>query len=145
MLPDGTFLILLANPDSHFSLQKPIYIIGDAGLKTQDAEDSFSFAIQCLESCVLSLVSNKSDYSHYLVQIAKPFNTNVLQHFHQKIMITSITYSLANNYYMHYLQRNRKTCKLRTGNRKLKQMITSTSQFHQVTPFSLFYCPSIAP
>jgi hypothetical protein len=35
MLPDGTFLILLANPDSHFSLQKPIYIIGDAGLKTQ--------------------------------------------------------------------------------------------------------------
>jgi hypothetical protein len=36
--------------DSHFSLQKPINIIGDAGLKTQDAEDSSSFAIQCLES-----------------------------------------------------------------------------------------------
>jgi hypothetical protein len=53
----GTFLILLANPDSHFFLQKPIYIMGDAGLKTQDAEDSFSFAIQCLESCVLSLES----------------------------------------------------------------------------------------
>jgi len=43
-------MMLLANPGSHFSLQKPINIIGDAGLKTQDAEDSFSFAIQCLES-----------------------------------------------------------------------------------------------
>ena len=60
-------------------------------------------------------------------------------------MITSITYSIANDYYMHYLQRNRKTCKLRTGNRKLKQMITLTSQFHQVTPFSLFHCASTVP
>jgi hypothetical protein len=50
LVADGTFLMLLANPDSHFSLQKPINIIGDAGLKTQDAEDSFSSAIQCLES-----------------------------------------------------------------------------------------------
>jgi hypothetical protein len=65
-----------------------------------------------LESCVLSL--NNSDHSHYLVWIAKPFNTNGLQHFHQKIMITYITYTIANHYYMHYLQRNRKTCKLRT-------------------------------
>ena len=113
--------------------------------KTQDAEDSFSFAIQCLESCVLCLESNKSDYSHYLVWIAKPFNTNVLQHFHQKIMITYITYTILIHYYMHYLTEKSKVRKLRTGNRKLKQMITSTSQFHQVTPFSLFYCPSIAP
>jgi hypothetical protein len=43
-------MILLANPDSHFSLQKPIYIIGDARPKTQDVEDSFSFVILCLES-----------------------------------------------------------------------------------------------
>ena len=57
MLSYGTEMILLADPDSHFPLQKSIYIIGDAGLKTQDAEDSFSFAIQCLESCVLSLES----------------------------------------------------------------------------------------
>jgi len=58
MFSYGTGMILLANPNSHFSPQKPINIIGDAGLKTQDAEDSFSSAIQCLESCVLSLVSD---------------------------------------------------------------------------------------
>ena len=111
---DGTSLILLANSDSHFSLQKSINIIGDAGLKTQDAEDSFSSAIQCLESCFLSLESCvlcliKSDYFHYLVWIAEPFNTNVLQHFHQKIMITSITYTLPIHYYMHYLAQKSKT------------------------------------
>ena len=49
--------ILYQKSDSHFSPQKPIYIIGDAGLKTHDAEDSSSSAIQCLESCVLCLVS----------------------------------------------------------------------------------------
>ncbi len=89
-----------------------IYIIGDAGLKTQDAQDSLSSAIQCLESCVLYL--SKSDYSHYLVWIAEAFNTNVLQHFHQKIMTTYITYTIANDYYMPTYRRNRKTCKLRT-------------------------------
>jgi hypothetical protein len=57
-------------------------------------------------------------------------------------MITYITYSIANHYYMRYLQRNRKTCKLRTGNRKLKSVITLTSQFQQVVAFSLFPCVS---
>ena len=57
MLSYGTGMILLANPDSHFSVQKSIYIIGDAGLKTQNAEDCLSSAIQSLESCVLSLAS----------------------------------------------------------------------------------------
>ncbi len=32
----GTSLILLANPHSHFPLQKPIYIMGDTRLKTLD-------------------------------------------------------------------------------------------------------------
>jgi len=126
------------------SPQKSINIIGDARPKTQDAEDSFSFAIQHLESSVLRLESCMSDYSHYLVWIAEPFNTNVLQHFHQQIMITFITYSIANHYYMHYLQRNRKTCKLRTDNRKLESYDYLTSKFHQVAPFSLFHCPSTA-
>ncbi len=67
-----------------------------------------------LVSCVLSLVSNKSDYSHYLVWIAETLNTNVLQHFHQEIMITYITYTVANDYYMPTYWRDRKTCKLRT-------------------------------
>ena len=80
-----------------------------------------------LESCVLGLVN--SDYSHYLVWIAKPFNTNVLQHFHQEKMITSITYSTANDYYTHYLQRNRKTCKLRTDNRKRRSGDYLTNEF----------------
>ena len=84
----------------------------------------------------------KVDYSHYLVWIDEPFNTNVLQHFHQKIMITSITYSIANHYYMRYLQRNRKTCKLRTEAENWNPMITSTNEFQQVTPFSLFHCAS---
>ncbi len=35
--------------------------------------------------------------------MAESFNTNVLQHFHQKNMITYITYSLANDYYIRYL------------------------------------------
>jgi len=86
-----------------------------------------------------------SDYSHYLVWIAEPFNTNVLQHFHQKIMITSITYTIANDYYIHYLRRNRKTCKLRTDNRKLKSYDYLTNEFQQVTPFSLFHCASTVP
>jgi hypothetical protein len=80
------------------------------------------FSLLCLESCVLS--PENSDYSHYLVWTAKPFNTNVLQHFHQKIMITYITYSTANDYYTHYLQRNRKTCKLRTEAENWNPVIT---------------------
>jgi hypothetical protein len=40
----GTFLILLVYPNSHFSTPESIY-----NRETQDAEDSFSFAIQCLE------------------------------------------------------------------------------------------------
>ena len=112
-------MILLANSDSHFSLQKPISIIGDAGPKAQDAEDFLSSAIQCLESCVLC--PNKSDYSHYLVWIAKPFNTNVLQHSHQKIMITFITYTIANDYYICYLAiETQNLGSLLTQGRKLK-------------------------
>ena len=60
-------------------------------------------------------------------------------------MITYITYTIANDYYMHYLQRNRKTCKLRTGNRKRKSYDYLTRQFHQVAPFSLFHSASTAP
>ena len=60
----------------------------------------------------------KSDYSHYLVWIAKSFNTNVLQHFHQKIMITYITYSIENDYYIHYL--SQKSENLETENREPK-------------------------
>ena len=106
-----------------------------------------------LESCVLSLVSSKSDYFHYLVWIAKSFNTNVLQHFHQEIMTTSITYSIANHYYMHYLQGNRQPIEnlsktLKTVDCILKTkipMTTSSSQIGQVMPFSLFYYASNAP
>jgi hypothetical protein len=104
---------------------------------------SFVFAIQCLKSCVLSL--NNSDYSHYLVCMAESFKTNVLQHFHQKIMITSITYPIANHYYMHYLQRNRKTCKPRTEAENGNPVITSSNEFQQVMAFSLFHCVSNAP
>jgi hypothetical protein len=68
--------------------------------------------VSSLKSDVLCLLN--SDYCHYLAWIAKPFNNNALQHFHQEKMITSITYSLANDYYIHYLQRNRKIRKLRT-------------------------------
>ena len=75
-------------------------------------------------------------------------------------MTTYITYSIANDYYMHYLQRNRKpfgtpsrTLKTvdfipKTGNRKLKTgipMTTSSSQIQQVVPFSLPHCASNAP
>jgi len=60
-------------------------------------------------------------------------------------MITSITYTIANDYYMRYLSEKSKAWKLRTGNRKLKSVITLTSQFHQVTPFSLFHCASTVP
>ena len=75
-------------------------------------------------------------------------------------MTTSITYSIENHYYMHYLQRNQepigkpsKTLKTidfmpKTENRKLKTenlLTTSSSQFQQVIPFSLFHCASNAP
>ena len=39
-------------------------------------------------------------------------------------MITSITYAIANHYYMHYLTEKSKARKLRTENRKLDPMIT---------------------
>ncbi len=91
----------------------------------------------------------EADYSHYLVWTVKLFNNNVLQHFHQKIMITSITYSIANHYYKHYLAKNREpvenpeniSCRPKTE----IPMITSTSQIEQVIPFSLFHCASNAP
>ncbi len=93
-----------------------------------------------LKSCVLSL--NNSDYSHYLVWTAKPFNTNVLQHFHQKIMITSITYSIENDYYIRYLAIGTQNLgspktqgwKLKTENRKLKTESYDylTNEFRQV-------------
>jgi PhoPQ-activated pathogenicity-related protein len=91
------------------------------------------------------LCLENSDYSYYLVCMAEPFNNDVLQHFHQKIMITSITYSIANHYYIHYLRGNRKTRKPRTEAENWDPMITSTSQFHQVTPFSPSHCASTAP
>jgi len=63
----------------------------------------------------------KADYSHYLVWIAEPFNTNVLQHFHQKIMITYITYTIAIYYYMRYLAiETQNLGSLLTQGRKLK-------------------------
>jgi hypothetical protein len=60
-------------------------------------------------------------------------------------MITYITYTIENHYYMHYLAEKSKTCKLRAENRKLNQMITLTNEFQQVIPFSLFHCASTAP
>ena len=91
-------MILFANPGSHFSLQKPIYIMGHFFTGQQ---------IGTIDSSLLSLVTRHSLLiTHCLVWIAKPLNTNVLQHFHQKIMTTSITYSIENHYYMHYFQRN---------------------------------------
>ena len=116
---------------SHFCLPTSLYIKG-------------------LYLCKLGWISiqvdsDKADYSHYLVWIAESFNTNVLQHFRQRIMTTSITYSTANDYYMHYLQRNRKTCKLRTDNRKLRSHDYLTNEFQQVIPSSLFHGAPTAP
>ena len=101
------------------------------------------FSVLSLASCVLSL--NKFDYSHYLVWIDEPFNTNVLQPFYQKIMITYITYTILIHYYIHYLTEKSETRKLRAGNRKLESRYYLSSQFHQVTPFSLFHRPSNVP
>ena len=57
-------------------------------------------------------------------------------------MITYITYSIANDYYMHYLAEKSKTRKLKTDNEKLESRYYLTSQFQQVTPFSPFHCAS---
>jgi hypothetical protein len=65
--------------------------------------------------------------------------------FIKKIVITSITYTIANDYYMHTYWRDRKTRKLRTEAEKWDPMITSTNEFRQVMPFSLFHCASNAP
>ena len=75
-------------------------------LKTQDPGLKIQKILLSPGSCVLCL--NNSDYFHYSVWIAKPFNANVLQHFHQKKMITSITYSIENDYYIHYLSQKSK-------------------------------------
>jgi hypothetical protein len=60
-------------------------------------------------------------------------------------MTTYITYLIANDYYMPTYWRERKTCKLRTEAENWNPMITSTNEFQQVTPFSLFHCASTAP
>jgi len=60
-------------------------------------------------------------------------------------MTTYITYSIANDYYMHYLTEKSKIRKLKTDNEKLGSRYYLTSQFQQVTPFSLFHCASTAP
>jgi hypothetical protein len=81
--------------------------------------------------------------------MAEPFNTNVLQHFHQRIMITYITYTIAIYYYMRYLAietenlGNPENCELKTENRKPYDYLTN--QFQQVTPFSLLHRASTAP
>jgi hypothetical protein len=89
--------------------------------------------------------NNLTQHSFYLVWIAKPFTTNVLQHFHQKIMTTYITYLTANDYYMPTYCRDRKTCKPTTEAANWDPMITSTNEFQQVMPFPLFHCASNAP
>ena len=111
-------MILLANsvlehfiPDSHFSTPKSIDIMGHFFTGQQigliDSSLLPLFKLDCISE--IRDTRYEADYSHYYVWIAKPFNTNVLQHFHQKILVTSITYTTANDYYMHYLQRSRKT------------------------------------
>jgi hypothetical protein len=56
---------------------------------------------------------------------------------HQQIMITYITYTIANHYYMRHLAIETESLQtLRTKGQKLKTeipMITSTSEFRQVT------------
>jgi hypothetical protein len=94
---------------------------------------------------IMILHWSKRYCSHYLVWIAGSFNTNGLQHFHQKIMTTYITYTTPNDYYMPTYRRNRKTCKLRTEAENWDPVITSTNEFQQVMPFSLFHRASTAP
>ena len=54
------------------------------------------------------------------IWIAESPNPNVLWHFHQKIVITCITYTIATHYYMHYLSKKPKTRKRRAKRWKLK-------------------------
>ena len=119
--------------ESWFTLPPSKTDIYNGRLKTQDLRcRKLSFIYNSL-SCVLSLVSCvlsliNSDYFHYLAWIAESFNTNVLQHFHQKKMITSITYTLQIHYHIHYLAQKSRTIEnpencdyiLKTENRKLK-------------------------
>jgi hypothetical protein len=65
--------------------------------------------------------------------------------FIKKIVTTSITYMTANDYYMPTYWRDRKTRKPRTEAENWDPMITSTNEFRQVMPFSLFHCASTAP
>ena len=107
--------LLRGNSDSHFSTPKSTDIMGHIFIRQQIApidsspvtRHSLLFKLDCISE--IRDTPYEADYSHYYVWIAEPFNTNVLQHFHQKIMITSITYTIANDYYIHHLQRNRKT------------------------------------
>jgi hypothetical protein len=56
-----------------------------------------------------------------------------------------ITYLIAICCYVDYLSRRSKIRKLKTESRKLDPLTTSSSEFHQVTPFSLFHCASNVP
>jgi hypothetical protein len=60
-------------------------------------------------------------------------------------LITSITYTTLIHYYMHYLAGKSKIRKLTTDNRKRDPMTTSSNEFHQVMPFSLFHCAPNVP
>ena len=68
--------------------------------------------------------------------LLNPLTQTFYSIFHQQIMITSITYTIANHYYMPYLAIETESLQsLRTKGQKLKTeipMTTLTSEFRQV-------------
>ena len=99
-----------------------------------DCSHRFILIITCHPSLVTLITS--PDYVWIAESLNLTHDLDVLWYFHQKNMITSITYTIANCYYMHYLAIETESLEsLKTKGQKLKTeilMTTLTSQFHQV-------------
>jgi len=80
------------------------------------------------------------------VWIAESLNpthvSTALWYFYGKNCDYLITYTITIYHYVDYLSRRSKIRKMKTENRKPRSLNYLTSQFHQVTPFSLFHCAS---
>jgi hypothetical protein len=61
-------------------------------------------------------LTTSPDYAWIAEALNPTHDSTVLWHFHQKIVIACITYTIATHYYMHYLSERSKIRKLYTEN-----------------------------
>jgi hypothetical protein len=97
------------------------------------------------ENPLLVTLTTSPDYGRIAQSLIPTHVSTVLWSFRPGKFDYLITYLIAICCYVDYLSRRSKIRKLKTESRKLDPLTTSSSEFHQATPFSLFHCASNVP